>query len=137
MAAKPKQRIRWGILTVAFALATVVFLLAAYVIIGPQIYTEDTQAINTAVALNQTATAESNATASPGLGTPVPTIPPLNPPSAPTHWYSAIWPPSATTFTDVLAIMGGISSIGTLISFIGLAGRGAQSLAKRIRRTPV
>jgi hypothetical protein len=32
--------------------------------------------------------------------------------------------------------MGGISSIGTLLSFIGLLGRGVASMSKRVRRSP-
>ncbi|MGO8948734.1 MAG: hypothetical protein ACLQUY_13995 [Ktedonobacterales bacterium] len=128
MTTQPKRRFPWGILTVLFAIAAVLFLLAAG---GTAILSNSltasvhspTPTISTIPSVQATGTVT------------VPATPVVSPtPSPCCAAPPAFWPPTATTVTDVLAVMGGISSIGTLISFMGLLGRGGQNLAKRLRR---
>jgi hypothetical protein len=124
MSLPAKRRFPWGVLTLAFAAAAVVFLLAAVALsnsgLFPSVLVRVTPTVAQATATAGTGTPQPNPTATPTLG-----------PSAPSQ---SLWPPSANTITDVLAIMGGISSIGTLLSFLGLLGRGAGNILKRARR---
>src|SRR5215813_2494804 len=104
MTPQKKRRFPWGVLTVLFGIAAVVFLLAAL-------------GLGSGLHLGHS------------VGAPTPTVPAgvATPTPSPGSTYGAntpLWPPTATTVTDILAIMGGISSIGTLLSFIGLVGRG-------------
>jgi hypothetical protein len=115
MTPQSKRRFPWGVLTILFAVAAIVFILAALGL-GSSLHLANS------------------------VGTPTPTVPPgvatPTPFTGPNAGSSTLWPPTATTVTDILAIMGGISSIGTLLSFIGLLGRGVQNAAKRVRRSP-
>jgi hypothetical protein len=127
MSLPAKRRFPWGVLTLAFAAAAVVFLLAAVALSNSDLFPSEvvrvTPTVAQATATVGTGTPQPNPTATPTLTSPGPSAPP-----------QSLWPPSANTITDVLAIMGGISSIGTLLSFFGLLGRGASTILKRARR---
>jgi hypothetical protein len=122
MTPKTKRRFPWGVLTVLFGIAAIVFILAALGL-GSSLHLAHSVGAPTATV--------------PPNGTPVLATPTPSPGTSPeTSNNPQLWPPTATTVTDVLAIMGGISSIGTLLSFIGLLGRGVQNVSKRVRRSP-
>ncbi len=118
MSPQSKRRFPWGVLTVLFGIAAVVFLLASLGLGSAFSLTRSN--------VQPTATVPPSGT--PGVATPRPA--PVSSANTP------LWPPTATTITAILAIMGGISSIGTLLSFIGLLGRGVQNVTKRVRRSP-
>jgi hypothetical protein len=122
MTPQTKRRFPWGVLTVLFGIAAVVFILAALGL-GSRLHLAHSVGAPTATV--------------PPSGTPVLATPTPTPVTSPeTSNNPLVWPPNASTVTDILAIMGGISSIGTLLSFIGLLGRGVQSVGKRVRRSP-